>query len=103
MVSVLRGDDVYREEGVKTSADSTAKLVLRDNTILTVGPGSFVKLDKFVYDHPDLGGCDFFESNEGNPALCYRARAQEFLFGHDTYGGIGVAGTIFTLEATRLH
>ena len=26
VVSVLRGDDVYREEGVKTSADSTGEL-----------------------------------------------------------------------------
>jgi hypothetical protein len=49
VVSVLRGDDVYRGEGVKTEADSTTKLVLRDKTILTVGPSSTVKLDRFVY------------------------------------------------------
>src|SRR5215472_7722888 len=49
VVTVLRGDEVYRDEGVRTGADSTAKLVLRDNTVLTVGPSSLVKLDRFVY------------------------------------------------------
>ena len=49
VVAVLRGDDVYRDEGVRTGADSTAKLVLRDKTVLSVGPSSSVKLDRFVY------------------------------------------------------
>ena len=49
VVAVLRGDDVYRDEGVRTEADSTAKLVLRDKTVLSVGPSSSVKLDRFVY------------------------------------------------------
>ena len=40
MVTVLQGDDVYRDEGVNTTADSSAELHLRDKTVLRVGPSS---------------------------------------------------------------
>jgi hypothetical protein len=43
------GDSVYRNEAVKTGADSLAKLVFVDSTNLAVGPASRVVLDKFVY------------------------------------------------------
>src|SRR5271166_924358 len=43
------GDSVFRNETVRTGADSTAKLVFLDSTNLGVGPISSVKLDQFVY------------------------------------------------------
>jgi hypothetical protein len=43
-VAILRGDQVYRDEGVQTSSDSCVKLVLRDNTVVTVGASTHVKL-----------------------------------------------------------
>ena len=43
------GEDVFRNEIVKTGADSTAKLVFLDSTNLGVGPTSRVTLDQFVY------------------------------------------------------
>ena len=43
------GDSVYRNEVVRTGADSTAKLVFLNSTNLGVGPISRVTLDKFVY------------------------------------------------------
>ena len=43
------GDEVYRNELVRTGADSTAKLVFLDSTNLAVGPTSRVTLDQFVY------------------------------------------------------
>jgi hypothetical protein len=43
------GDSVYRDEIVRTGADSTAKLVFLDSTNLGVGPVSRVTLDQFVY------------------------------------------------------
>jgi hypothetical protein len=43
------GDSVFRNEIVRTGADSTAKLVFLDSTNLGVGPVSSVKLDQFVY------------------------------------------------------
>ena len=44
------GSSVYPNELVKTEADSLAKLTFLDQTNLSVGPSSQVKLDKFVFD-----------------------------------------------------
>jgi hypothetical protein len=43
------GEEVFRNEIVKTGVDSTAKLVFLDSTNLGVGPTSRVTLDQFVY------------------------------------------------------
>ena len=43
------GDSVFRNELVRTGADSTAKLVFLDSTNLAIGPTSRVTLDQFVY------------------------------------------------------
>ena len=102
VVSVLRGDDVYREEGVKTSADSTAKLVLRDNTILTVGPGSFVKLDKFVYDHPGSAGAISLNLTKGTLRFVTGLALKSSYSVTTPTAALGLRGTIFTLEATRI-
>lgn len=42
-------DPVFWQESIETGADSSARLTFRDNTTLTTGPGSQVKLDEFVY------------------------------------------------------
>jgi len=46
---LVTGDSVFRNETVRTGADSNARLVLLDSTNLGVGPTSSVKLDQFVY------------------------------------------------------
>ena len=43
------GDSVFRDEIVRTGAESTAKLVFLDSTNLAIGPTSRVTLDVFVY------------------------------------------------------
>ena len=43
------GEDVFRNEIVKTGVNSTAKLVFLNSTNLGVGPVSRVTLDQFVY------------------------------------------------------
>src|SRR6516164_9160050 len=43
---VAQGDAVYRDEGVRTSTDSKARILLEDQTNLTIGPSSTVKLDR---------------------------------------------------------
>jgi len=55
-VNVFQGDEVFRDEGVRTDADSSARLVLRDNTNLLLGPSSSIKLDRFVYAGPSQPG-----------------------------------------------
>ena len=47
------GDDVFRNDNVKTGPDSSTRLVFLDQTNLALGPVSQVVLDKFVFsDQP---------------------------------------------------
>ena len=55
-IHVVQGDEVFKDEGVRTDADSSARLVLRDNTNLLLGPSSDIKLDRFVYAGPSQPG-----------------------------------------------
>ena len=52
VVKIGSGSDVFGKEIVKTNADSSAKIVLKDNTNLNVGPSSSVTLDNFVFNGP---------------------------------------------------
>jgi hypothetical protein len=44
------GDPLFRDEVVRTGAESAAKLVFLDSTNLALGPISQVVLDRFIYD-----------------------------------------------------
>jgi ferric-dicitrate binding protein FerR (iron transport regulator) len=52
---IAKGDEVVRNEVVRTGTDSDARLVFRDDTNLALGPGSTLKLDKTVFDDPKAG------------------------------------------------
>jgi len=48
------GSGVHASENIRTGGSGQADLRFLDNSNLTVGPGSNVRLDKFVYD-PNKG------------------------------------------------
>ncbi len=100
VVAVLRGDDVYRDEGVRTIADSTAKLVLRDNTVLTVGPSSFVKLDRFVYAGEGQRGAIAVNLVKGALEFTTGNAAKHSYLVTTPTAALGVRGTIFRIDAT---
>jgi len=52
---IAKGDVVVRNEVVRTAADSDARLVFRDDTNLSLGPGSTLRLDRTVFDDPKPG------------------------------------------------
>ena len=52
---IVKGDEVVRNEVVRTAADSDARLVFRDDTNLSLGPNSTLKLDRTVFDDPKAG------------------------------------------------
>src|ERR1700745_4110778 len=52
---IAKGEEVVRNEVVRTAADSDARFVLRDDTNLSLGPGSTLKLDRTVFDDPKPG------------------------------------------------
>ena len=64
-VPVVQGDSVFLNETVSSGADSKANLVLNDNSNVTVGPGSTIKLDDFVYSGPKQPGTVSFSMTKG--------------------------------------
>ena len=100
VVNVLQGDDVYRDEGVKTSVDSTTELILRDKTVLTLGSSSFVKLDRFVYAGEGQLGAIAVNVLKGSLTFATgNAEKKSYAITTPT-AMIGVRGTIFRIEAT---
>jgi hypothetical protein len=100
VVAILRGDEVYRDEGVRTGADGSAKLVLHDNTVVTVGPSSLVKLDRFVYAGEGQRGAIALNVLKGSLVFVTgNAEKHSYLITTPT-AALGVRGTIFRVEAT---
>jgi hypothetical protein len=48
--TLVIGANVVEDEKIRTNGDGTANLIFADRSTLTVGKGSEVTLDKFVYD-----------------------------------------------------
>jgi len=63
------GSGVHASETVRTGSAGQAGLRFLDNSDLTVGPGSSVRLDKFVYD-----------PNKGSAAVAVEAAKGAFRF-----------------------
>jgi hypothetical protein len=55
-VPLVHGDNVFVSERVSSGADSKANLVLNDNSNVTIGPGSTIIFDDFVYSGPNQRG-----------------------------------------------
>ena len=62
---VVQGDSVFLNETFSTGTDSKANLVLKDNSNVTVGPGSTLKLDDFVYSGANQPGTVSFSITKG--------------------------------------
>lgn len=100
---LAKGDEVFRDELVRTGEQSMAKIVLTDQTNVSVGPSSQVKLDRFVMNDAQTakevvfdagkGAFRFFSGNSASSA--YRVNTPQ--------ATIGVRGTIYDVrvEATR--
>ena len=52
---IALGDRVFANQGVQTATESMAKFVFLDDTNMTLGPDSRVKLDTFVFDPQGAG------------------------------------------------
>ena len=62
---VVQGDSVFLNETLSTGTDSKTNLVLKDNSNVTVGPGSTLKLDDFVYSGAKQPGMVSFSLTNG--------------------------------------
>jgi hypothetical protein len=93
------GDHVFQNEFVRTAAASTAQLVLRDETNVSLGPLSQVKLDQFIFAgsgstarrvvlDAGKGAFRFFSGNSASAA--YETTTPQ--------ATIGVRGTIYDVQ-----
>ena len=89
------GDGIFQNELIATGPESSTQLLFRDETSLTVGPNSEVRLDRFVYNPARKSGhvvidvakgAFRFVSGSAKPAT-YQIRTP--------VATIGVRGTIF--------
>jgi len=99
-VPVVQGDSVFLNEAVRSGPDSRAKLVLNDNTNLTVGAGSTVKLDDFVYSGPKEPGTIALNMTKGTLRfITGDANKRAYTIWTPT-AAIGVRGTNLLIEAS---
>jgi hypothetical protein len=95
------GDGVLRDEVVRTGLDSAARLVMADNTNLSLGPSATIKLDRTVFDD---------EHTYRDIAIKLTAGAFRFVTGNSQKAAyriatplatIGVRGTILDILSQR--
>src|SRR5271166_5586345 len=99
-VPVVQGDSVFLNEAVRSGTDSKAKLVFNDNTNVTVGPGSTIKLDDFVYSGPQAPGTIALNMTKGTLRfITGDANKRAYTIWTPT-AAIGVRGTILRIEVT---
>jgi hypothetical protein len=97
---VVQGDNVFLNEVVRSQADSKANLLLNDNSNVTVGPGSTIKLDDFVYPGPNKPGTIALNMVKGTLRFTTgNANKRDYTIWTPT-AAIGVRGTILRIQAT---
>lgn len=106
-VQINVGENVIRNEIVKTASESWTKLVFSDSTNLSVGPNAIVRLSNFVSTGPSSYGKATVDIAKGAFRFATghsEKRAYEINTGVAT---IGVRGTVFDGDAetgaTKLH
>jgi hypothetical protein len=95
------GDDVLRDETVRTGLDSAARLVMADSTNLSLGPNATITLDRTVFND---------EHSYREIAIKLTTGAFRFVTGHSEktayqittpLATIGVRGTILDILSLR--
>jgi hypothetical protein len=101
LIPINIGDVVVRDEVVRTSADSDARIGLLDDTKLTLGPGSTLKIDRAIYSG---------ETSYKQITIRLTAGAFRFITGHSDkksyrietpFATIGVRGTILDIQVLQ--
>lgn len=96
------GTPVFAADKVRTGADGSVGVTLRDNTLLSAGPNSLFVLDKFAYDSTTNAGAISVNVRKGTLAVATGKIARETPESVDfrtPTSVIGVRGTEFVIEA----
>ena len=98
---VVQGDSVFLNETFSTGADSKANLVLNDSSNVTVGPGSTIKMNDFVYSGAKQPGAVAVSITNGTLRfITGDANKRAYTIWTPT-ATIGVRGTSLRIKATR--
>jgi len=96
------GTPVFAADKVRTGADGSVGVTLRDNTLLSAGPNSLFVLDKFAFDSTTNAGARSVYVRKGTLAVATGNIARETPDSVDfrtPTSVIGVRGTEFVIEA----
>jgi len=88
--SISKGTDIFSNEVVRTGDASVADLQFIDETIMTMGPISEIRLDKFVYDLNGTSGAVVIEATRG--AFRFVTGKQDQKVIKTPYGTLGIRG-----------
>jgi hypothetical protein len=86
------GANVYSKETVKTGDSGQADLRFQDNSNLSVGPKSSIRLDKFVYDPNKSTGTVAIEATRGSFRFVTGSQGKGSYQVKTPYGTLGVRG-----------
>ena len=91
---IVAGDDIVRDELIRTKADSSAKFVLRDSTNLMLGPNSTLKLDRAVFSDEKGVGDIAVNLTLGSFRFITGNLAKESYAIHTPLATLGIRGTV---------
>ena len=86
------GSGVHASESIRTGSSGQADLRFLDSSNLTVGPGSNVRLDKFVYDPNKGSGSVAVEASRGAFRLVTGAQNRGEVSVKTPSGTLGIRG-----------
>ena len=86
------GANVYSQETVRTGDSGQADLQFRDNSNLSVGAKSSVRLDKFVYDPNKSGGAVAIQATRGTFRFVTGSQGKGSYQIKSPYGTLGIRG-----------
>ena len=86
------GSTVYSKELIHTGDAGVADLRFHDNTNLSVGPKSSLRLDRFVYDANKSAGSVAVEATRGSFRLVTGSQSKGSYQVKTPYGTLGIRG-----------
>lgn len=95
------GMPILVADRVRTAADSSVGVTLRDNTLLSAGPNSLIVIDKFIFDNTTQDGNMAVSIRKGTLAVAsgkIAKRTPESVDFHTPTSVLGVRGTEFVIE-----
>jgi hypothetical protein len=90
--TLAAGSDVHSNETIRTGNSGVADLRFNDNSNLSVGPASVVRLDKFVYDPNKGAGSVAIEASRGAFRFVTGSQNRGDYKVKTPYGTLGVRG-----------